>query len=54
MSDNDDEWDELDEENAKNKDPNVFDLGDCLSAPSARSYTTKELHGEYRHRLNVP
>lgn len=46
MSDYDDEWDELVEEDEQ-KDPNVFQLGDCLAAPNARSYTTKELHGEY-------
>ncbi|KAM5543199.1 hypothetical protein V8D89_003073 [Ganoderma adspersum] len=43
MSDFDEEWDELEEENPQ-KDPNVFELGHCLKAPSARSYTTKELH----------
>ncbi|PIL34001.1 hypothetical protein GSI_03709 [Ganoderma sinense ZZ0214-1] len=43
MSDHDDEWDELEEENEP-KDPNVFELDDCLAAPSARSYTTRELH----------
>ncbi len=50
MSDYDDEWDELEEENEQ-KDPNVFELGQCLSAPSARSYTTKQLHGEWPLRL---
>ena len=53
MSDYGEEWDELDDENPQ-KDPNVFELGHCLKAPTARSYTTKELHGEYPYRVRGP
>ena len=50
MSEYGDEWDELVEEDEQ-KDPNVFELGDCLAAPKARSYTTRQLHSEYKIHL---
>ncbi|KAI1791297.1 hypothetical protein LXA43DRAFT_1094676 [Ganoderma leucocontextum] len=44
MSEYDDELDELEEEDEQ-KDPNVFELGQCLLEPTPSYYTTKELHG---------
>lgn len=52
MSDYEEDWDELVEEDVEH-DPNRFDLGTCLTAPKVRFYTTKQLHGEYPVSLIV-
>ena len=44
MMDIDDEYDELYDDDDTPINVNEFDLGPCITAPTAQLYTTKQLH----------